>query len=466
MMRFWAGVIGWMGLISALHAENSLIPIESISGSIAPYVDKDGYVNPIISLGDVNFGGGLTLPIDLNFSSAIRSPSQEFGQGWECPLFEAKVFDTQPNMKLLETLGGKDRYFVYNQRTDSWKHFYTDDWKGVVKGDDFELTYKTGCKFIFSKGLISSLITPDGRTIVWNRNGDKLVSLQESGKSPALQIVYDKLGFAKQILLNPNSMGVAKKVYNFDSSLIYAGIDRIECPQGRVITFDRSRDKALNPVLNWTDTLQLPITLSWSAKTGKIISDNEYTYQITELSDSNRWPKMTRTDVSTKKIESYYFDEKHGTTDQTFADGTIRHIEMIQAPGPNYKEVRLVQDTKNGKTQIVLRKAFDDQGRLLEEAIGLGNGQVQVKQYTYDSAGRIVSYAWNGKEMWKNTYDSVTGDLKEREMPELGVTMAFEQLTGGQVKETIKKGESEAAITKTLAPAEWHTTLATIQSAE
>jgi hypothetical protein len=465
MKKFWLGIIGWMMVISALQAENALIPIEPIGGSIAPYVDKDGYVNPIISLGDINFGEGLTLPLVLNFSSAIRPPSPEFGQGWDCPLFEAKIFDVQQGQKRMETLGGKDRYLVYNQRTDSWKHFFTDDWKGEAKGDDFELIYKTGCQFVFNKGLISSITTPDGRTILWNRSGGKLVSLQESGKSPAMQITYDKLGFAEQILLNPDNMGVAQKTYDFESSLIYAGIEKIQCPLGRKVAFDRTRDKALNPVITWTDTLHLPVTLSWDIKTGKILSDNQYTYQITELSDDKTWPKMDRKNIATGGMESFYFDVKHGTTDETLSDGTVRHIEMIQAPGPNYKATRLIQDTKNGKTQIVLRRAFDDQGHLLLEAMGLGNGKETVKQYVYDDAGRIVSYLWNGNEMWKNIYDPVTGQLKERDLPNLGVKMAFDQLPGGDVKESIQRAGS-AVTTKTLAPNDWQATVSALQKLE
>jgi hypothetical protein len=466
MKKFWLGIIGWLVLISASQAENALIPIQSISGSIAPYVDKDGYVNPIISLGDINFGGGLTLPLVLNFSSAIRPPSPEFGQGWDCPLFEAKVFNVQQNLKQVETLGGKDRYFVYDPRTDSWKHFFSDDWKGEAKGDDFELTYKTGCKFVFNKGLISSMTTPDGRTILWNRDGDKLISLQESGKSPAMQIVYDSLGFAKQILFNPDNMGVAKKTFDFSSSLIYAGIDKIQCPDGRAIAFDRTRDKSLNPVMTWTDTLHLPVTLGWSAKTGKILRDNQYTYQITELSNDKTWPKMFRKNRATGKIESYYFDEKHGTTDETLADGTIRHIEMIQAPGPNYKTVRLIQDTKDGKTQIMLRRAFDDQGHLLLEAMGLPDGKEAVKQYVYDDAGRIVSYLWNGKEMWKNIYDPATGQLMERDLPNLGIKVAFDQLPGGDVKESIQKVGGAVTTTKMLAPNDWQATVSSMEKLE
>lgn len=467
MKKFWLGFIGWMAVTSASRAENSLIPIEPISGSIAPYVDKDGYVNPIISLGDINFGGGLALPMVLNFSSAIRSPSPEFGQGWECPLFEAKVFDVQQNLKRVETLGGKDRYFIYNQRTESWKHFFTDDWRGVVQGDSFELTYKTGCKFVFNNGLISSMTTPDGRTILWNRSGDKLISLQEMGKSPALEIVYDNLGFAKQILLNPDKMGVAKATYDFGSSLIYAGIDKIQCPGGRTIAFDRNRDKSLNPVVKWTDTLQLPVTLSWSVTTGKILGDGKYTYQILETSkDTTAWPRMVRKNIVGGRMETFYFDEKHGTTDETLPDGTIRHIEMIQAPGPNYKTVRLIQDTKNGKTQIVLRRAFDEQGHLLLEAMGLANGKETVKQYVYDNAGRIVSYLWNGREIWKNVYDLTTGQLKERDLPTLGVRLAFDQLPGGDVKESIQKVGGAVTSTKTLAPSDWRATVLSMQQLE
>ncbi len=312
MKSYWLGIIGAVLMTSALRAENTLFPSCGLSGSIAPYVDKDGYVNPIVPLGDVDFGDGLTLPLALNFSSKVRPPSPEFGQGWECPLFESKIFDVQKDLKKVELMGGRQIYLVYNQRSDTWRHYFSDAWKGEEKGDEFKLTYvTTGCLFIFNKGLISSLTMPDGRTILWNRSSDgKLISMSESGKSPALQVAYDKLGFAKQLLFNPDSMGVAKKVCDFEPSLVYAGIDKITCPGGHTITLDRTRDKLLNPVLSFVDSMQRPLTLSWDLKTGKIISDDKYTYQIADVADDKTYPQMSRINKVSKKAESYFFDEK------------------------------------------------------------------------------------------------------------------------------------------------------------
>jgi hypothetical protein len=440
--RFLAGIVCLACMALAVRADFVPLPIYPIGGSIAPYVDKDGYVNPIVSLGDIDFGNGLKLPLVLNFSSAIRPPSPEFGQGWECPLFQSKIFDAQPNLKRMETLGGKYLYFVYNPRTESWKHFFTDDWKGVAKGDDFELTYKDSYKLVFNRGLINSLTTPDNRTIVWNRTGNKLISLQEMGKPPALIISYDPLGFAKQILLNPDNKNVVKGVYNFSSSLVYAGIEKIQCPGNNDVSFVQSRDKSGTFMANWTDPTHAPMSLAWDSKTGKIQSDGKYTYQINEVSGDLTWPHMERTNIETRKAESYYFDQAHGTTDETLADGTVRHIEMIQAPGPNYKAIRLIQDTKDGTTRLVLRHAFDENGHVLQEAIGLAQGKEQIRQFTYDSAGRPISYFFDGKEMWRNSYNSTTGQLREHILPQLKVSVLFDALPNGEVKEIVKGSNS------------------------
>lgn len=466
MDRLWGTMIGIGMMLTALRAEGPIFPDCSIAGSIAPYVDKDGYVNPIIPLDAASFGKELTLPIELNFSSKIRPPSSEFGQGWECPLFDARIFDVQKDLKKVELLGGREIYLVYNQRTDSWRHFFTNAWKGVAKGDKFELTYKTGCTLVFNKGLISSLTTPDGRTILWNRSGDKLISMQETGKPPAVQIIYDQLGFAKQILLKPNHLGVAKRAYDFEANLVNAGIDKIQGPDKRIITFNSTRDKYLNPVITLTDTLHPPLTASWNIKSGKILSDDKYLYSITEVSDKETWPKIARKNITTGKMESYYFDQKHGTLDETLADGTIRHIEMIQSPGPNFKAVRLIQDTKNGKTQVVFRRSFDDRGHLLLEAVGLANGTEAVKQYAYDEAGRVVSYIWNGKEMWKNVYDATSGQLKERDLTELGVKMTFDQKTGGDVVESVVNPAGVVTSTKTLNANQWQSSVSSMQRLE
>ena len=137
------------------------------------------------------------------------------------------------------------------------------------------------------------------------------------------------------------------------------------------------------------------------------------------------------------------------------ADGIVRHTEMSSAPGPNYKAIRLVTEKKNGVTRTILRRSFDDQGHLLLEAIGLANGTEQLKQYIYNEAGKVVSYHLNGKEMWTNVYDPVTGMLKERDIPAFGVKMAFQQLPGGDIQETIQRGQAIAVATQKIAANAW-----------
>jgi len=117
----------------------------------------------------------------------------------------------------------------------------------------------------------------------------------------------------------------------------------------------------------------------------------------------------------------------------------LRHIEMIVAPGPDYKAIRLVQETRHGQTVDVLHRSFDGQGNLVLESSTLPNGRQVVKQYTYDQANRAVSYVLNGREMWRNVYDPATGDLRERDLAAQKVKVAFERLPGGEVTEAVEK---------------------------
>ncbi len=127
---------------------------------------------------------------------------------------------------------------------------------------------------------------------------------------------------------------------------------------------------------------------------------------------------------------------------------------------------RLIEETKNGKKQVVLRRSFDDSGHLLLEAMGLANGKEQVKSFTYDDAGRVLSYSLNGKEMWRNAYDATTGQLTERVFSNLGVKLAFEPLSGGEVKESLEKVGGAVTSVKTLAPKDWQATASTLQRLE
>jgi len=457
-----ATFFAWVSL-SLCEAAAPIIPIYEEGNTFGNYLDANGYVAPIFHLIQVQFGESFTLPLSVNFSSAIRPPSPEFGQGWECPLFDAKIVDVQQNEKKVETLGGKTLFLIYDPRTNCWKHFYSNHWSGQVKGPDFVLSYDNAWTFTYHNGLISSLTSPGGRVIHWNRDGEKVVSLSEEGKEPSLEMVYDKLGFAKQIVLGPDHAGLSSVNFNFTADLIYAGISKIEGFQGRVINLDRTTDKKLNPILNLSDTRGPGAKLMWDAKTGKILSDGRYSYSIAEVSSDRTYPRMSRTSLVDGKTETFYFDEKHGTTDQTLADGTIRHIEMIVAPGPNYKAIRLVQETRHGKTVDILRRAFDDHGNTILDSSTLPSGIHMVKQYTYDNANRAVSYIFNGKEIWHNIYDPQTGDLRERDLISQNVKIAFDSLPGGEVNESIEKKDGGIISRQTLDENAWQKQCASLE---
>ena len=443
---------------SAVQAEK--VPVYPISGSIAPYVDKDGYVNPIIELDQIDFGGGLKLPLNLNFSSAIRPPSAEFGQGWQCPLFSSRVYDVKQNLKRIELLGGKGIVMIYDKRMAKWKHYYSNDWTGEERGNHFDLIHNSGCRFEYVDGLISRVLTESGRKIVWKRSAGKLTSITEQGKPAALKIDYDDAGFAKTLSFGPDAFGQTEKSYTIKPSLIYAGIEKIEGSNGRNLSFSRSRDEKGNPVLIWADTKHLPMTLTWDNKLGTILADSRWNYQIEKNVATGKpdkdgkvakedsaipWPRMHRVSKVGERKEGYYYDPRNGITEETMTDGTLRKTSWIVKPGGLYKTVRSIEETKNGKTQIVLRRAFDEKERLIRETIGLANGKLQDKQFLYDQAGRMTSMLINGDPVWINTFDLKTGKLIGRELPKEGAKLAFDHLaTGRIVQKTFKKDGTQS----------------------
>ena len=435
------------------------IPVYPDYGIFAPYVDRGGYVKPYIDLGKIPLGESLELPLVLNFSSEVRPPSQEFGQGWECPAFDSRLIDYQKNCKELKTLGGKVHYLVWDKKQEVWKHAYSEKWRGKESGGSFDLTHESGIRFQYRKGLISSMTMPDGRKFEWRRFNGKLASIGQAGKSPALEIQYDDNGFARKILLQPDRLGNARKSYTLAASLVYAGIEKIEGSDGRKISFERSRDRAGRQVAELRDSRHLPLRLSWDTATGHILGDGKWDYVISPVNRKKKtgpyYPQMARTNRANGKTESYLFDPRTGIEKRGLQDGTIRLTHWIVAPGAPYKQIRLIEEqSKDGPKRTVLRRAFDSQGRLILEATGLANGKERIRQFVYDEAGRLASCLIDGQTDWKNLYDQKTGELAGRELPRTGARVLFEKLPAGQVKQTLIQSGGQKTTT-TLTPEAW-----------
>ena len=451
-------------LLMGVSIRAEYIPIYRMIGSMEPYISKEGYASPYLSLKGVTLDHDKKLPIILNYSSEQRSPSPEFGENWLCPLFQSRISDYNSNIKQLITLGGKVLYFVPDKRNGGWKEYYTNNWTGVEKTGIFEIRHANGTRFTYVKGLIGEVKAPDGRTIQWIRNGDKVVELREQGKGALLKISYEGSGLAKQLVLNPN--GADQTIYDIEPDYVTGGIKRIASQAGWEVQFSKTWDDKQNPMFAIASSDHPPLILKWDAKTGTILSDNFWNYKIASSKGAGDWPPINRVSKNGKIKESYSVNGVTGVTSKLLASGITQRTYQVATPrSETYKHVRMIEEIgKDGKKRVVMRKSYDDDGRVTSMSMTLNNGKEVTKRFVYDKAGRMVAYVFNDKVQWKDVYNEKNGLLQSRELPQLGLKSDFVyDETNGGVK-AVTTGKNQRAEEKLYSAEEWNRQLALQQA--
>jgi hypothetical protein len=437
------------------NVQAEYIPVYRMIGSLEPYISKEGYACPYLTLKDIVLDHDKKLPIILNYSSEQRVASPEFGEGWFCPLFQSRVSDYNDHIKQFITLGGKVLYLVPDKRNGGWKEYYTNNWTGVEKGSIFELRHANGTKFTYVKGLISEVTAPDGRVIKWIRNGNQVIELREQGKRALLKVSYDGSGIAKQLMVNPDDR--SKTIYAIEPDYVAGGIKKISSQTGWQVGFNKSWDDKQNPIFTIASNNRPPLVLKWDVKTGTILSDSLWNYKINPSKGVGDWPPINRASKNGKITESYKVDGVTGVTTKLLFNGVTQKTYQVATPRSEvYKHVRMIEEVgKDGKKRVVMRKAYDDNDRVTFMAMTLNNGKEATKRFIYDQSGRMVSYIFNDKVQWKDVYNEKNGQLLSRELPQLGVRTDFSHGLNGEVK-AVTIDRSKRAEEKFYSADEWN----------
>jgi hypothetical protein len=425
-------------VVSGFLADASAFPTYPFWSPLGKETDMRGNFVNQVNLGDLDFGGGLVLPFTLDYSSKLRDDSPYFGRGWGCALLDSKAVEMNPQTIAVTMLGGKTIYLFKDRDSETIYHHSGGQWKGEKKGSLFRMSLPDGNGMEFINGQISMIKTREGRIIEWRRNGALVTEIGEKGKA-ALVKFEPGAGALK-------SLSVGGFKYNLTQDIISQGLQKIEWPNGMVSSFKRGTDDKGMPFMDWQHPNGKPHHATWDLVTGKIKTMDDWKYTVEAFTkkedgkvveDASRWPKLARENLKTKIKESYWYDNKNGITTRFKEGRLIKEYEFL-SNGPLFRKIRKIEEVINGKTYIIERYAYNENGTLIKKILLDPRTGMDVTE-TFNEAGKPLQTVINGVVSETFTYNE-QGTLLDRKSTPVFVNQGKGVAAGElmSVKETIK----------------------------
>jgi YD repeat-containing protein len=370
-------------LLSGLRARP--VDLSVPPGGLGP-TSSQGLALHWMELTELDFGGGLTLPLRFSFLSGRPGESQDFGAaGWRTPLFSSRLLTkTAADWPLLLPCG---KIIHLKPQPANPKAWGTADgeWLARARGANTIVAREDGWEMEFDRrGLLIRLRTDGGRNILWSRDAKGgLIAVSElaGGRITAtgLTVRRDAGGLVAAMEAR-TAFGLRTWKLGYDAA---KRLERVTFPDGGAERCAYEDGAAGQPRITITSRALVKTSLTWDKETLMLVSDGSWSYSIQPQKGSG--PLMTRTGPG-GEFESYQEDEANGRVVFTAADGTATTRQKITASGPAKGKLETITRTplvaNVGRRRAdslpapepiaIYRATYDANGMLSEETDALG----------------------------------------------------------------------------------------------
>jgi hypothetical protein len=127
-------------------------------------VDSLGYVSYWMSLGELNLGKDLVIPLAVHYSSQpAQAPSLYVGESWRLPFLESRFAAIDEQTFTLVEPSGRSRVFRRDEASPLLLHGQG-GWLGELAGSQTSLWAPCGWKFVYENGKLSQMTSRRDRT--------------------------------------------------------------------------------------------------------------------------------------------------------------------------------------------------------------------------------------------------------------------------------------------------------------
>ena len=368
-------------------------------------VDDRGHVAYWETIGEVDCGEGLRLPLYVNYNSGrdVGVASPYLGQGWMLPLQESNFVQEGEDRFVMTQPDGLKNLFLRAEPNGTILNGSA-GWKGEIKGDTITAWASCGWKIVFSNGHITSMWTPESRRLDWVYQGGRISELRE-GNIVRLKVAYNSDGrvtgldmpAGKNIIISQSkkpriqTVGAQNMLIGIDSSL-----SEVLLPDGEKHDFIFGTDEKLFPTLKvvWQNGKQSTMLndernkITWDPTSKHIIRDKTWQYNVAAATQIGDTATISRHNLQ-NQTEQWDVNDRNGQkTVQTVGGPVITYTRFVSG-GPLIGKMRKI--TEKGLTDnspvTVFQPSYDDKGRLLR---AYDHGVTRI--FNYDAEGALISF--------------------------------------------------------------------------
>ncbi len=341
------------------------LPVNHFDG-----VSAQGYVAYWEKIADLELDG-MKVPIVIGFRSNMENgtPSPYLGSGWTVPLLEASFIQTGENTFVMMQPDGWNNRF---QRMDDTTLRGSAGWMARITGDTITAWARCGWRLEFYKGRIIAMITPQNQRLDYMYDNGVATEIRENGGAK-LTVERDAAsGQAEALVFDDRAMeiklGQKPRVQSVSGQNLVSGMDQslnsITPSDGPAQSFEFSVNVTVQPTLKVIGKSGSERLFAWDPRSKRIVSDGQWKYDIAWPDPGNPIAAITRTNVA-KQIEYWYYDGANGREFNRGADG-VMNVKYWFLSGVATGRVRKVDAVKDGKTKLLLRNVYDENGKLIE----------------------------------------------------------------------------------------------------
>ena len=333
-----------------------------------PGVSFQGYVFHVESLGEMDLGDGLVLPLRAIFRSESNASSPYVGQGWDIPLLESHIVQiNEHEFRMVEPTGwfrlfwrdGKDPTLLHGQN----------GWKAEIKGNTVTAWADCGGKLVFNAGKITQLQL-ENRTFDYQYSGNRVSEIREGGR-PLLKVdsdpivgIVNGLSYGEQQIRIELGDKPQVQVIN-DQSIVASvqkSLSKLTLPHGTTKEFEYAVNEKLQPMMlvGKGDRFR---KIVWDSVSKFILSDNDWNYIIKPPKQLGNNAAIERRNLTGEK-ESYFYDMAKGRKSILKSDGVLQVTTWFTS-GKLQGRIRAKETWYKSRLIASERYSYSENGNLL-----------------------------------------------------------------------------------------------------
>lgn len=390
----------------------ALLPLQGFGCGVEWKVPKDhfdgvneyGYVSYWDKIGDLELGEGLSIPLVIGFQSDREWSSPYLGYGWILPLFDSNLVQTGENS--FEMIA-PDGYTVPLGRDGKKPTILAGPkgWKGEVSGDAITLWATCGWKLTYTRGKITSIATPKGKTLSISRDAGGAAREVSCEGKVVVRVERNFKGLVTGLVLGEKRIGLEQtekpRIQSILGKNVVAGKDmslgKVSSAYDSIKTYEYGVTEKLQPKLTVTDAGKSPRQIVWDPASTFILADGDWKYDIKPSPTKGFNASIGRKNKANQE-ELWFFDSAGGQEISQNMQG-VKYTTLWFTSGLLAGKLRQSVQTRTDNAVISYEKSlYDENGTLVR--VMRNDGEIEYKN------GRPSKVTKNGKLIWQINFDS------------------------------------------------------------